>query len=139
MISKLYCRGAYATLKLNRRNLGLYVLKEGLTKEFLAQYFRRTDGNLYDGGFRRDVDRPLERIHGGGADDQADRLALLAAVREPDAARRWQRLQQVLDLDRFVTSLALQAIMWNWDGYAMARNNYRIYHDPESGKPHRFT
>jgi len=39
-------RGAYATLVLNRRKLGLYVLKEGLTKEFLAQYFRRTDGNL---------------------------------------------------------------------------------------------
>jgi spore coat protein CotH len=127
-------RGAYATLELNRRKLGLYVLKEGLTKEFLAQYFRRTDGNLYDGGFRRDVDRPLERIHGDGPDDQADRLALLAAAREPEAARRWQRLQEVLDLDRFITSLALQTITWNWDGYAMARNNYRIYHDSESGK-----
>jgi len=127
-------RGAYATLKLNSRNLGLYVLKEGLTREFLAQHFRRTDGNLYDGGFRRDVDRPLERIHGKGAQDQADRLALLAAVREPDAARQWQRLEQLLDMDRFITSLAMQTITWNWDGYAMARNNYRIYHDPETGK-----
>ncbi len=127
-------RGAYATLVLNRRRLGLYVLKEGLTEEFLGQYFRRTDGNLYDGGFRRDVDRPLERIHGDGPDDQADRLALVAAAREPAAGRRWQRLQQVLDLDRFITFLALQTITWNWDGYAMARNNYRIYHDPESDK-----
>jgi hypothetical protein len=127
-------RGAYATLVLNRRKLGLYVLKEGLTKEFLGQYFRRTDGNLYDGGFQRDVNRPMERIHGDGPGDQADRLALVAAAREPAADRRWQRLQQVLDLDRFITSLALQTITWNWAGYAMARNNYRIYHDPESDK-----
>lgn len=127
-------RGAYATLQLNRRHLGLYVLKEGLTKEFLAQHFRKTDGNLYDGGFRRDVNQPLERIHGDGPDDQSDRLALVAALREPDAERRWSRLRQVLDMDRFITSLALQTITWNWDGYAMERNNYRIYHDPESGK-----
>ena len=127
-------RGAYATVTLNGRRLGLYVLKEGLTKEFLAQHFRRTDGNLYDGGFRRDVDRPLERIHGKGADDQSGRLALLAATRESDATRQWRRLQQWLDLDRFITSLAMQTITWNWDGYAMARNNYRIYHDPESKK-----
>ncbi|MBI2948091.1 MAG: CotH kinase family protein, partial [Verrucomicrobia bacterium] len=37
-------------------------------------------------------------------------------------------------MDRFITSLALQTITWNWDGYAMARNNYRIYHDPATGK-----
>jgi len=127
-------RGAYATLQLNNRHLGLYVIKEGLTKEFLGQHFRRTDGNLYEGGFRRDVDQPLERIHGDGPDDQADRLALLAAAREPDATRRWRRLQELLDMDLFITSLALQTFTWNWDGYAMDRNNYRIYHDPESGK-----
>jgi hypothetical protein len=37
-------------------------------------------------------------------------------------------------MDRFITGLALQVITWNWDGYAMARNNYRIYHDPETDK-----
>ena len=127
-------RSGYATLKLNGRRLGLYVLKEGLTKEFLAQYFERTDGNLYDGGFRRDIDQPLERIHGDGPDDQADRRALLAAVREPDPARRWERLERVLDMDRFITLLAITTITWNWDGYPMARNNYRIYHDPATDK-----
>ena len=106
--------------------LGLYVLKEGLTKEFLAQFFKRTDGNLYDGGFRHDVDWPLERIHGDGADGQADRLSLVAAARAPGAARRWQRLQRVLDVDRFMTSLALQTVTWNWNGYGMARNNFRL-------------
>ena len=41
-------RSAHGTLTLNDRALGLYVVKEGLTKEFLKQYFRQTDGDLYD-------------------------------------------------------------------------------------------
>ena len=127
-------RAAHTTLTLNGRGLGLYVLKEGLTKEFLAQSFSDTSGNLYDGGFRRDINRPLERIGGKGPDDQKDRIALLAAAREPDPVVRWQRLKEVLDTDRFITLLALTTIMWNWDGYPMARNNYRIYHDPASNK-----
>jgi hypothetical protein len=40
----------------------------------------------------------------------------------------------VLDTDRFISLLAMSTIMWNWDGYPMSRNNYRIYHDPASGK-----
>jgi hypothetical protein len=127
-------RSGYATLTLNRRKLGLYVLKEGLTKEFLAQHFQRTDGNLYDGGFQKDIDHELERIGGDGPEDQSDRLALLAAAREPDPQRRWLRLQKVLDTDRFMTLLAFTTIAWNWDGYPMARNNYRLYHDPESDR-----
>jgi spore coat protein H len=127
-------RSGYATLTLNGRALGLYVLKEGLTKEFLAQYFRRTDGVLYDGGFRQDIDQELEVIGGEAPEKQADRLALLAAAQEADPVRRWERLQQVLDTDRFVTLLAMTTIMWNWDSYPTYQNNYRLYHDPESDK-----
>jgi spore coat protein H len=89
---------------------------------------------LYDGGFRTDINRPLERIAGEGPDDQADRLALLAAAREPDLAGRWVRLQKLLDMDRFISLLAMSTITWNWDGYPMAKNNYRIYHDPLTDK-----
>jgi spore coat protein H len=127
-------RSAHATLSLNGRALGLYIFKEGLTKEFLAQYFEETGGNLYDGGFRKDIDTPLERIGGHGPDDQKDRLALLRAARQSDRKRRWDQLRQVLDTDRFMSLLAMSTILWNWDGYPMARNNYRIYHDPAADK-----
>ena len=40
----------------------------------------------------------------------------------------------MLDVDRFVTMTALDILFCHWDGYAMNRNNYRIYSDPESGK-----
>lgn len=127
-------RAAHATLRLNERALGLYVVKEGLTKEFLAQYFRRPDGPLYEGGFQQDIDEPFECIAGQEPPGQPDRLALLAAARDPDLKRRWQRLQQVLDIDRFITLLAWTTITWNWDGYPMGRNNYRVYHDPETDR-----
>ena len=37
-------------------------------------------------------------------------------------------------MDRFVTYCALQIMTWDWDGYVMNRNNYRIYHDLDTGK-----
>jgi hypothetical protein len=43
-------------------------------------------------------------------------------------------LSSVLDLDRFITYLALDIMMCNWDGYALNQNNYRIYHDPTIDK-----
>ena len=127
-------RSCHATLTLNRRKLGLYVLTEGLTRQFLAQHFARTDGNLYDGGFRKDIDERMERIGGKGPDTQRDRSSLAAAAREPDPQRRWERLQKLLDTERFISLLAVTTLTWNWDGYPMARNNYRVYHDPETDK-----
>src|SRR6267378_2681059 len=42
-------RAAHAIVTLNGKRLqGLYVLKEGFTRDFLAQYFKKTNGNLYD-------------------------------------------------------------------------------------------
>lgn len=127
-------RSSYAILRLNRRKLGLYVLTEGLTKEFLQQHFTKTRGNLYDGGFRKDIDQTLERIGGEGVDTQNDRRALLRAARERDPRRRWARLTQVLDTERFISLLAITTLTWNWDGYPMAQNNYRLYHDPASDR-----
>ena len=30
--------------------------------------------------------------------------------------------------------MAMEVLVWDWDGYAMNRNNYRIYHDPSNDK-----
>src|SRR6185503_10190087 len=41
---------------------------------------------------------------------------------------------KVLDLDRFVSFVAMEMLTSHWDGYAIHTNNYRIYHDPKTGK-----
>lgn len=131
-------RVTFAQLHLNQRDLGLYVLKEAFTDDFLKQWFRKTSGNLYEGDSGHDVDDPLERDQGKGPDNRSDLQALAAAAREPDPARRWHRLQQTLDVDQFLAYTAVSILLADWDGYALKRNNYRVYFDTESGQAHFF-
>jgi hypothetical protein len=129
-------RVSYATVELNGRKRGFYVLKEGFTKELLGMYFKNKDGNLYDGGFLREITEPLKRDIDGDGDvrDWSDLKALVKAAREPDVLNRFDEMSKVLDMDRFVTFMVLQIITWDWDGYVMKPNNYRVYHDPGTGK-----
>lgn len=122
-------RGTHALVDFNGRKLGLFVMKEGFTKEFLSMFFKKTDGNLYDGGFIREVTDQLERDSGNDVKDWSDLKALAAAAQEPDLTKRWDRLQKSLDVERFASYMALEAICWDWDGYVNNRNNYRVYHD----------
>jgi spore coat protein H len=128
-------RATHARLTLNGRDLGLYVLKEGFNKQFLARFFLNNRGNLYDGGFLTDISEPLVRDSGeGDVTNRADLKALAAAARLPDPRQRWEALQRTLDVDRFVSFLALEVLTWHWDGYALKRNNYRVYHNPDDGR-----
>ncbi len=128
-------RISHARVHLNGRNLGLYVLKEGFTEDFLGGSFQRTDGNLYDNDSGHDVDQVMHRNLGRHSrGDQSDVIALAEAAREPDFDQRWQRLGQVLDRERFITFMALEVLLVHRDGYCLARNNFRIYHDPDSDR-----
>lgn len=127
-------RVAWATVRIGDRKLGLYVLKEAFEKEFLRCFFEKTDGNLYDGGFVRDINQDLDRESGDGPSDRSDLQALVATVHEKDLPKRWARLQQLLDVDRFATYAALSLMLADWDGYPLNRNNYRVYFRPEDGR-----
>lgn len=127
-------RAAHALVELNGRPLGFYVLKEGFTREFLGMHFRRTDGNLYDIGAGNDITERMKRNSGAGPADWSDLRALLAAAQEPELLKRWERLGTVLDRDRFITFMAMEVLLAHRDGYCLARNNFRIYHEPDSGR-----
>jgi hypothetical protein len=128
-------RVSYATLTFNGDKKGLYVLKEGFTKDMLGIYFKETGGNLYDGEFLREITEPLKN-QGGNDDvrDRSDLKTLAKAAQEPDVMKRWEELNKVLDMNRFVTFCALEIMTWDWDGYVMKPNNYRVYHDLGTGR-----
>ena len=86
-------------------------------------------GNLYDCGFVQDIDGNLKVTSGEKPEDHSDIERLLDVAQTADRTNRWTRLQSVLDVDRFITLVALDVMVCNWDGYAMNRNNYRIFHD----------
>jgi hypothetical protein len=129
-------RADHAVVTLNGRKLGLYVLTEGFGKRFLKRHFKKANGNLYDPGYLEDVDRPENiRLDVGHHPDGFSALQrLAAALRQRDADARFRELDQVLDVDRFLSMLAVEVMVCHWDGYSMNRNNYRFYYDPGSAR-----
>lgn len=127
-------RTTHARVELNGRDLGLYVLKEGFNKTFLRRYFKNVNGNLFDGGFLAEITAPLQKMSGTETNGRASLTALAAAAQEPDPVKRLERLDKVLDMDRFISLMAMEVMTWHWDGYTMKKNNYRVYHDPGTGK-----
>ena len=124
-------RMAHTAVFLNGRALGVYVLKEGYTEEFADDHFGPGGGHFYDTEQGHDVDLPMKRHFGRGAEDgQPDLQRLARAAREPDLEKRWLQLRQALDMDRFLKFMALEIMLGHWDGYCLARNNFRIYSDP---------
>jgi len=127
-------RVAWATVRINDRKLGLYVLKEAFETEFLKAGFGSAKGNLYEGGFVRDIGRDMVKESGNGPDDHSDVLALQAATLEKDATNRWTKLQKLMDVGLFANYAALSVMLADWDGYALNRNNYRLYFRPGDGR-----
>lgn len=127
-------RADYALVTLNGRNLGLYVLVEGYNKQFLGQHFTKTGGNLYDGGFCQDITGDLTVNSGDKPNDRSDLQKLIKATSAARESNKLSDIATILDVDRFVTMTALDILFCHWDGYALNRNNYRVYSDPESGK-----
>lgn len=127
-------RTTHARVWLNGRDLGIFVLKEGFDKHLLKANGLDPKGNLYEGGFVQDLDGDPQIEAGEGPKDKSDIRAVLAACQEPDTSKRYQELEKLVDLDGFLTFMALEVMMCHWDGYTRNRNNYRFYFDPKTGK-----
>jgi hypothetical protein len=127
-------RSGHAKVELNGRDFGLRVLVEGWNKQFLKRYFKDVSGNLYDGGFVQDITDHLQVNSGDDPKDRSGLRALVSAARERDLGKRYARLEQTLDVERFLSYVAMDVIQCDWDGYAMNRNNWRVFHDRSSNK-----
>jgi len=127
-------RASHIVVDLNGRGPQLHVLVEGWNKQFFKRHFKNPKGNLYDGGAAKDITSPIEVQSGDHPDDRTRLNDLLAAAREPAVTVRSKRLAEVLDVDRFLTFLAMELLTVHWDGYGMNRNNYRIFHDLDSDR-----
>ena len=123
----------FAVVEIGGKDLGLYVISEAANKDFLAQYFKKAKGNLYEGS-NNDITDKLEKDGGDSTTDQADLKALVNALKVPDLAERWRRITPLLDVERFAAFAAAEVLMGHHDGYTMDKNGYRVYHDPASGQ-----
>ncbi len=123
-------RVGHVRLWINDRDLGLYVIREGFDEGFLKRTFGAADGNLYDGGFVQDIDSELELDSGDDPDDREDLIGLALACYEPDPVVRREQIAKRLDVDQFLSFMALERLCGHWDGYTLNMNNYRIFFPP---------
>ncbi len=150
--ARVYVRRSAAS---NYEYYGLYANIQTLDRRFLEQRFGKVGGavgNLYDTYnyvYFSDLDRSAEREQAGvnpGAQearfqletneakaDHEDLTALIDAVYalDPgaDNASFVEGMLPVLDVDAFLRMFATQALIADWDGFAGARNNYKLYHE----------
>jgi len=111
----------HARVELNGRSLGLYVLKEGFTEDLARRYFVRDDGTWSE-------DDPVIEDNGSGQSSPPESTAGIAPI--PGC----RDLENRFDLDRFISFMALEIMVGHRDGYCLARNNFRTYLDPVSGR-----
>ncbi|MCB9879198.1 MAG: CotH kinase family protein [Planctomycetes bacterium] len=126
-------RVSHAHVWLDGQDMGLYVLREGFDKQFLARVFPDAHGNLYDGGFCHDIDEGLEKDEGDGPDDHADLRRLTEVCRAFDPERS-AALAGMIDVDAFLDFMALEALVGHWDGYCQNQNNFRLWFDAAPGR-----
>lgn len=125
-------RVTHARVEFNGRPLGLYVLIEAMNKDFLRQHFPSPAGNLYE-AYLQDIDQRLDQDNGDDT-SQKDLRRLLEVCRLEPPQERWRRLPEVLDVDRYLTHCMVEMFIAHTDGYAMNRNNYRLYSEPDTGR-----
>lgn len=138
-------RVAYASVTVNGESYGLYLLVEVIDDEFLKSRYEEAGGNLYDGkylyygGYDYDLVDFTPRLQDNftleeGVDVAlADVYAITDAILDRDRSFS-ERLDPLVDLDQLHRSLIAEQWIGHSDGYAMNRNNYRVYFNPWDGR-----
>jgi hypothetical protein len=130
------CNFAHVTV--NGEDLGIYSHVESIKKPFLARHFRDNTGNLYEGqlaDFTPELVSRFERKTNKGDHDRSDLDRVVQALTAEDADLL-AALEQVMDVDGFLTFWAMEVLTGHWDGYDSNRNNFYFYFDPETGLVH---
>ena len=131
---------AHAHVTINGKDSGIYVIREPINRDFLTRNFGRpfSHGNLYELSYGPDpMARPTEvrlkdeveqkrtRTEMIGASD-----AVLNASPETFAAA----VSKYLDLERYITFYAVEAVTSNYDGFSFNTNNAYLYTHPRDGR-----
>lgn len=124
---------------------GLYTMIEDVADTMITSQFTNGSGNLYKAenirtssfanssfnisGFSKETNKKK-----GSADLEQIYEALNSDLRTTDPAAWRSGLESILNVDEFITWLAANTIIQNWDTYGMASHNFFLYHNPEDGR-----
>jgi len=127
-------RCSLATMEVNGEDLGVYSNVEPIKGPFLRENFGSDEGELYEGTASDFNDEWLVTFDIKTDGATLEPLQELAdAIQLPDG-QLMGRLEEILDVDGFITEWAVESLVGHWDGYAQGSNNYYVYHDPSDGR-----
>jgi len=139
-------RTNYAALYINDQYWGLYLLGEVVNCDFLKNYYgsKEDTGNMYKGnigavfnylGEDKAVYKQVwEKQTNEEADDWADLIELCKIIGETPAAELKAKLEPIMDIDSFLTAIALDNATVNLDSYVGMGQNFNIYRRPSDNK-----
>ena len=127
-------RSSLARITLNGEDLGIYTHVESVRKPFYKRLFGKSKGDLWEGFAGDFTASEYGRIvHKWGKDDDSETLQKLYDLLQNPDPIPLATLEEVLDLDAFITLWASEVLIGHWDGYAGNRNNYYIFRPKKSG------
>jgi hypothetical protein len=129
-------RTGYATVSVNGERYGFYLNVETVDARFLGRWFQDDSGPMWEGSYGADFDGNVgmfEYDEGPPIEDRSPLLELASFLdtHPPGTPNALTDALALVDMDRFLTMMAVEAVALHWDGYT-TRNNYHVYHDPST-------
>jgi hypothetical protein len=130
-------RVGYARVSVNGTDYGLYLFIESIDDRFLDRWYADSSGALYEGAYGVDLMTGYEASfsydEGPEPADTSDLTAVIDVLNGEADNAGIAALEELVDLDEVLANMAAEALLLHWDGYT-TRNNYRLYHDPVTGR-----
>jgi CotH kinase protein/Lamin Tail Domain len=130
-------RTGWTQVYLNGEYFGLYLWVETVDDTFLDRWYDVEDGTLYEGAYGVDLyngeEFSFEYDEGPDPNDRDDLVDLMLLLDADPSEAALTVLEKSVDIDEFLTVMAVEAGTLHWDGYT-TQNNYRLYHDPVSDR-----
>jgi spore coat protein CotH len=134
----------------NQKFFGVYISVEQVNKQYLADRFPESDGNLYKAGqhgatlrflgwdksfYTTPADAPpYEKKTNEIEDDWSDFIHFLDVLNNTPGASFKTAIENVFNVDGFLNYLAANTVLSNMDSIAGRQANFYLYHNMATGK-----
>lgn len=147
-------RANFVKYTLNTSYKGVFCNTEQINKKFISSRFGNDTGNLYKVSYPGDLsfidlnqnsyknliqNNPLnERVYelktNEKKDDYSDLVNLIDVINNSSETEFQTKLEEIFDVDAYLKVLAAEVLIGHWDNYSYNKNNYFLYHNPETQK-----
>lgn len=117
----------HARVVLNGRDLGLYVLIEGFTPDWLERTFPGMGGTLFEPMAGTNGTAGFRRITAQGRSSPARLPRAFLAAPSVTAKDRWSSTASCINESALIDFIAAEVLLAHPDGYSLAHNNFRLW------------